>query len=112
MEATTHEAPAAPQQVIHVTTVGKQTSGMAITGFILSLVGISALGVIFSAIALPKTKTEMGGRGLAIAGLVLGILGSIGWVLMLAGAFAGAEALDSYSRCMDAAQTLSEMGAC
>lgn len=60
------------------------TNGLAIAGFTCSLVGlcigIAALpGLILSAIALSKP----GGRGLAIAGLVLGILGGCLWLVWL-----------------------------
>ena len=61
-------------------------SGMAIAGFVLSLVALlpcfwiwiqlpGALGVIFSAIGLRATKHQQRkGRGLAIAGLVVGLI--------------------------------------
>jgi hypothetical protein len=53
------------------------TNGMAIAGFVLGLLGftvISAiLGIIFGSIALSRIRmTGQGGRGLAIAGIVLG----------------------------------------
>jgi hypothetical protein len=51
-------------------------SGFAIAGFILSLLYFtSALGIIFSSIGLAATsKGKKRGRGLAIAGLVIGII--------------------------------------
>ena len=69
------------------------TSGMAVAGFVCSLVGLfiaglllGALGVIFSAIALGKIKrTGKRGKGLAIAGLVIGIIAIAGAALILAG---------------------------
>lgn len=50
-------------------------SGFAIAGFILSLLPYTAiLGIIFSAIGLSATSNnKKRGRGLAIAGLVIGI---------------------------------------
>jgi len=54
----------------------KKFSGFAIAGFVLSFFGItSILGIIFSSIGLSKTKNKKKrGRGLAIAGLVIGII--------------------------------------
>jgi hypothetical protein len=53
------------------------TNGLAIAGFVLGLlgfVGISAiLGIVFGSVALSRIRTTgQGGRGLAIAGIVLG----------------------------------------
>ncbi|MGN6695922.1 MAG: DUF4190 domain-containing protein [Aquihabitans sp.] len=60
------------------------TNGLAIAGFVLSLVPLcgigSVLAVVFSSIALRQIKESNGwqrGRGLAIAGLVLGITGLV-----------------------------------
>ncbi|MCC6320574.1 MAG: hypothetical protein IT438_03960 [Phycisphaerales bacterium] len=60
-------------------------NGLAVAGFVCSLVGIfigiiSLLGLVFSAIALGRP----GRRGLATAGLVLGIIGVVGWVIVVA----------------------------
>ncbi|MGI6004401.1 MAG: DUF4190 domain-containing protein [Christensenellales bacterium] len=68
-------------------------SGMAIAGFVLSLISItccnlfifSLLGIIFSAVGLSQTRHhEIRGRGLAVAGLVLSILsivfGAVAWM--------------------------------
>lgn len=70
-----------------------KTDGMAIAGFVTGLVSLflfgfilGVLGVIFSAIALKRIKREpesRKGKGLAIAGLILGIVGIIGWTLYL-----------------------------
>lgn len=60
-------------------------NGLAVAGFVCSLVGIfigiiALLGLVFSAIALGRP----GRRGLATAGLVLGIIGVVGWVIVVA----------------------------
>lgn len=55
-----------------------RTNGMAITGFVLSLL-CWPLGLIFSIIGMNQTSkdTTQGGRGLAIAGLVISIVGAV-----------------------------------
>jgi len=63
------------------------TSGWAIASLILSIVGVSLLGVIFGHVALSQIKKSngmVGGRGLAIAGLIIGYLG-IAVALILVG---------------------------
>lgn len=53
----------------------KKTNGMAITGFVLSFF-CGVLGIVFSAIGLSQTGKDpnQGGRGLAIAGLIISIV--------------------------------------
>ena len=54
----------------------KKFSGFAIAGFVLSFFGItSVLGIIFCSIGLSQTKDKKKrGRGLSIAGLIIGIV--------------------------------------
>lgn len=74
-----------------------RTSGLAIASLVLSILGCgigSILGVIFGHQALSEIeagKGEVDGRGMAIAGLVLGYLGLIGCVLLVALAVAGVK---------------------
>jgi hypothetical protein len=76
---------------IEVANQGKSYSGFSTAGFVLSLIGLfswfllipSILGLIFSCVALSgmnRTRNRQG-RGLAIAGLVMGIVGVTGGVL-------------------------------
>ena len=51
---------------------GGNKNGFAIAGFVCSLVGLSVLGIIFSALGLKSDH-----RGLAIAGLIIGIVGLV-----------------------------------
>jgi len=53
----------------------KKTNGMAITGFVTSFF-CGVLGIVFSAIGLSQTgkNPNQGGRGLAIAGLIISIV--------------------------------------
>ena len=68
----------------------RKTNGMAVTGFVLSLTYFcSVLGIIFSAIGLAQTSKDpnQGGRGLAIAGLVISIVFTVAGIwLYIAGA--------------------------
>ena len=51
----------------------KPYSGKAIAGFVVSLVGVGIVGLILSILGLKDTKDgEKRGRGLAIAGVVIG----------------------------------------
>ncbi|MFO8013372.1 MAG: DUF4190 domain-containing protein [Phycisphaerae bacterium] len=70
-----------------------KTSGMAIASFVLSLCGffcagmiLGTLAVIFGGVALSKINgdPQLGGKGLAIAGLVIGIVDLAGWIALLA----------------------------
>lgn len=67
----------------------RPTSGLAVAGFICSLLwgfGILSLaGVILCGVAWQRTKTgEKGGHGLAVAGVIIGALGLVGFALMMA----------------------------
>ncbi len=72
---------APPQQQVVVQTQS-QSNGLGVAGFVLSLLGLftcgltSLLGVILSAIGMRREP-----RGLAIAGLVLGLITVLGWVV-------------------------------
>jgi len=60
-----------------IITQGPSTSGWAIASLVCSLLGISLLGVIFGHVALSginKSNGMVGGKGLAIAGLILGYI--------------------------------------
>lgn len=74
----------------HATPTPNRTSGLAVAGFVLSLIWLGGLGallaVIFGHVALSQMKRDarLGGRGLAVAALVLGYLGIIGLIFMIA----------------------------
>ena len=65
----------APVQGVPVKT--QRTSGFAITALVLGILGISLLAIIFGAIAIHQTGKDpyLSGKGMAIAGLVLGCVG-------------------------------------
>jgi len=56
----------------------QKTNGMAIASLVLSLLGCSLLGVIFGGIAISQINKGQGtGKGLAIAGLIIGAIGFV-----------------------------------
>jgi hypothetical protein len=60
---------------------GKETDGLAIAGFVMSLL-IPIVGLVLSAIALGRIKKRnSGGRGLATAGLIIGIVFTVVGIL-------------------------------
>jgi hypothetical protein len=69
---------------------GRPTSGIAVVGFMASLLWVfglgSLLGLLLCWVATGGTRTgEEGGHGLAVAGMVLGVLGLIPGALILGG---------------------------
>jgi hypothetical protein len=85
------------QNVVYVRS--EASNGMGLAGFIISLVGlmscglVSPIGLVLSWIGLSKEP-----KGLAIAGLVLGLLGSLWIVVALAfGLFGGLLAVAGLS---------------
>lgn len=54
----------------------QKTNGMAIAGFVTAVVCCSPVGIILSAIALSQISKDpsQAGRGLATAGLIIGII--------------------------------------
>lgn len=92
----------APKQTIQQPNPSKQkegkqdnptTNGKAITGFILGITGLTVpylgfltaiVGIVFSSISLKELKnTQQAGKGLAIAGLVLGIISVSLYVIVI-----------------------------
>jgi len=60
------------------------TNGFAIAALIFGIIGGALLGFIFGFIALSQTKrTGQNGRGMAIAGIVLSALWTLGFVLLI-----------------------------
>ena len=59
-----------------------ETNGMAITGFVCSLL-CWPLGLVFSIIGMNQTGKDpsQGGRGLAIAGLIISIVCAVGTIV-------------------------------
>jgi dolichyl-phosphate-mannose--protein O-mannosyl transferase len=65
------------------------TSGLSIAALVLGLLGIWPLAIIFGGIGISQTKQgrNVSGRGMAIAGLVLGIVVGAFWIGLFTWAF-------------------------
>lgn len=71
-----------------------KTNGLALTGFICSLVGfflfgfiLGVLALIFSAIGLGKINKDTSkwkGKGMAIAGIIIGAIDVVAWLIIIA----------------------------
>jgi hypothetical protein len=71
-----------------------QTNKKALWGFIFSLVGLIIFGIIFGILAIifsaigfadiKKDPTKWKGMGLAIAGIIIGVIDVIGWIIIVA----------------------------
>lgn len=84
-----------PQQSVYGTT----TSGKAIASLVLSLFGLSLLGVIFGHIARGEIKRSQGqidGDGMALAGLIIGWIGFALWSIFWIFVLVAASMADSY----------------
>ena len=91
-------------QASSVNTNNNQTNGLAIAGFVLSLVSLvccgatSLLGLIFSIIGLVQAKKYNGnGKGLAIAGIIISCIFVVIVILLYALGFTAAM-MDSVNR--------------
>ena len=74
------------------------TNGLAIASLVCSILGISLIGVILGHIALSQINNSngmQGGRGLAIAGLIIGYIGLAFAVLFILLIIIGAIASSS-----------------
>lgn len=85
--------PGQPMQP-HMPAPVPQTNGWAIASLICGIIGCipfltSLLAILFGILGIKKSSQPMtGGKGLAIAGLVLGILGVLGWGIFGGGIYA------------------------
>ncbi|WP_428937629.1 DUF4190 domain-containing protein [Fontivita pretiosa] len=76
-----------------------RTNGMAVASLICGLlicvpVLTSLLAIVFGILGIRKAnQTQVGGKGMAIAGLVLGVLGILGWVSFGTASYMGFHAL-------------------
>ncbi|MBA7594356.1 hypothetical protein ES703_01297 [subsurface metagenome] len=86
---TAPKAPAAAPAPAPRAAAGTRTSGFAIAALITGIVGLLSFGplailaIIFGAIGISQTNKDpnLKGKGMAVAGLVLGIIACVGWVI-------------------------------
>jgi uncharacterized membrane protein YvbJ len=73
---------AAPPPTIILQEPTPHTSGLSIAALVLGLLGVWPLAIIFGGIGISQTKPgrNVSGRGMAIAGLVLGIVVGLIWI--------------------------------
>jgi len=80
----TPSTPTAP--VFATAATAASFSGLAIAALVTGIIGISVLAIIFGAIALSQVKKRgLRGKGMAISGLVLGIVWTAVWILAIVG---------------------------
>ncbi len=73
-----------------------QSNGLAIAGFVLSLLGFNVIALILSAVGLAQSKKLNGnGKGLAIAGIVISSISVVGFIILLIVLVGGAAAAAS-----------------
>ena len=75
----------------------QKTNGLAIAGFVTALACCSPVGIILSAIGLSQINKDPNqkGKGLATAGLIIGIISLVGTVFYFLFVFSS-EILDTY----------------
>jgi len=80
---------AAAQPTIILQEPAPHTSGLSIAALVLGLLGIWPLAIIFGGIGISQTKPgrNVSGRGMAIAGLVLGIVVGLLYIGLFTWAF-------------------------
>jgi len=75
---------------------GAKTNVLAIVSLVTSIIGLSIVGIITGHMGMNKIKkTGESGRGLAIAGLIIGYLGLVVVVIWVVVAISAAAALSS-----------------
>ena len=75
----------------------QKTNGLAIAGFVTALACCSPVGIILSAIGLSQINKDPNqkGKGLATAGLIIGVISLVGTVFYYLFVFSS-EILDTY----------------
>lgn len=92
-QAPAYQAPAYQQPAYQQPLQSQKTNGFAIASLVCSLLCISVLGIIFGHVGMSQiNRNREGGRGLAVAGLILGYIGLVATIAVYALVFAAASA--------------------
>jgi hypothetical protein len=76
------ESPTPPAPAYAAAPAGQKINVLAIVSLVTSILWLSIVGVITGHIALSQiNKRGEGGKPLAIAGLIIGYLGALGWII-------------------------------
>lgn len=74
------------------------TSGLAVGGFVLAIMGIAPAALWMSLAAMKQTRSGVrGGHGFAVAGAIIGGLGTIAWAFLVLMMIGLAGAANNYS---------------
>jgi hypothetical protein len=88
-----YQQPAYQQSGYQQSMQSQKTNGFAIASLICSLLCVSLLGIIFGHVGLSQiNRNREGGRGLAVAGLILGYIGLVATIAIYVLVFAAASA--------------------
>lgn len=88
-----YQQPAYQQPQYQQPMQSQKTNGFAIASLICSLLCISLLGIIFGHVGMSQiNRNREGGRGLAVAGLILGYIGLVATIAVYVLVFAAASA--------------------
>ncbi len=88
---TATKAPAAAPAPAKTAAAGEKTSGLAIAALVMGIAAfvvfgpLAVLAIIFGAIGISQANKDpnLKGKGMAVAGLVLGIIAVAGWVIVM-----------------------------
>ena len=88
-----YQKPAYQQPGYQQSMQSQKTNGFAIASLVCSLLCFSLLGIIFGHVGLSQiNRNREGGRGLAVAGLILGYIGLVALIAIYVLVFAAASA--------------------
>ncbi len=82
-EPTPAASPTPPAAPYVAPVPGQRTNILAIISLVLAIIGVSIGGVILGHVSLSQIKkTGEAGHGLALAGLIIGYIGCLGWIIL------------------------------
>ncbi|MEV7971690.1 DUF4190 domain-containing protein [Cellulomonas sp. NPDC089187] len=93
--ASQYPAPGMPTQPFQPP-AKRPTDGMSIAALVVGLIGGSLIAIVLGILGLRRTKNgERGGRGMAIAGIILGAVTTVVWTIVIIIAIAASTALSN-----------------